>query len=219
MRRAIIIIAIMLLLMPAAHAGEKTQIPVNDAGSLKASFENITILNVEKAPKATYTTQTDYSFGYDNAKRITYMNGEGKLDWVIVWQCRFFDFYKEPNELFDAGRSFCDIAKDNKSVVYAEESPREETVYGIILDTQNVSYTCDELLYDILGFERPEVQNDTNISMPISYSYTPERSHYNGPVIDPYELARDDPWAYYDHFDYEDNVDIDEYLYDEGYDE
>lgn len=52
------------------------------------------------------------------------------------------------------------------------------------------------------------------------YSSSPSsssHSHYSVRT-DPYELARNDPGSYYDHYEYGDDYDIDDYLESEGYD-
>ena len=42
--------------------------------------------------------------------------------------------------------------------------------------------------------------------------------HYHTVVPDRYTLSRTDPGAYYDHYEYGDNYEIDDYLESEGYD-
>ena len=43
-------------------------------------------------------------------------------------------------------------------------------------------------------------------------------SHYSGVDTSPNSIARNDPDWYYDHYEYGDNPDIDDYLETEGYD-
>lgn len=50
-----------------------------------------------------------------------------------------------------------------------------------------------------------------------SGSGSSSHSHYSVKT-DPYELSRNDPGAYYDHYEYGDDYDIDDYLESEGYD-
>lgn len=50
------------------------------------------------------------------------------------------------------------------------------------------------------------------------YSSSSSNSHYRGVTTDQYDLARNDPGSYYDHYEYGDDYDIDDYLESEGYD-
>jgi hypothetical protein len=117
--------------------------------------------------------------------------------------------------------SYSDYTLDNKSVFYIEMPYSNDMVYGVMFDTQNVSITEGNLVHDILHHRHNALssENHSQPATPTSYYYaTPIRSHYDGIEIDPYEMARNDPYSYYDYFDYEDNIDIDEYLYDNEYD-
>ena len=49
-------------------------------------------------------------------------------------------------------------------------------------------------------------------------SDSPYSSHYGGVDTMPDSIARDDPDWYYDHYEYGDDFDIDDYLESEGYD-
>ena len=51
-----------------------------------------------------------------------------------------------------------------------------------------------------------------------SYSHSSHSSHYGGVDDSPRTIARNDPDWYYDHYEYGDNPDIDDYLESEGYD-
>ena len=75
------------------------------------------------------------------------------------------------------------------------------------------------LLYDILGLNRSEftLTYSQTSSAPSTY-YSGGSSHYHTVVPDRYTLSRSDPGAYYDHYEYGDNYEIDDYLESEGYD-
>ena len=107
--------------------------------------------------------------------------------------------------------------------------------YGIILCNDEINYSESDLLYDILGLDSQEYElvytdtgNDTKTdtanetAIGTSYStYYPASSgssHYHTVVPDRYTLSRTDPGAYYDHYEYGDNYEIDDYLESEGYD-
>ena len=51
-----------------------------------------------------------------------------------------------------------------------------------------------------------------------SYSHSSHSSHYGGVDTSPNTIAKNDPDWYYDHYEYGDNPDIDDYLESQGYD-
>ena len=54
--------------------------------------------------------------------------------------------------------------------------------------------------------------DDSDTSNYVSYSYESPSSHYRGVDTSPDTLAKNDPDWYYDHYEYGDNPDIDDYL-------
>lgn len=60
--------------------------------------------------------------------------------------------------------------------------------------------------------------DDSDTSNYVSYSYESPSSHYRGVDTSPDTLAKNDPDWYYDHYEYGDNPDVDDYLESEGYD-
>ena len=51
-----------------------------------------------------------------------------------------------------------------------------------------------------------------------SHSHSSHSSHYGGVDTSPNKIAKNDPDWYYDHYEYGDNPDIDDYLESQGYD-
>ena len=92
-----------------------------------------------------------------------------------------------------------------------------DAVYGLILDHENISYPESQLLYTILGLDKSNFPTTYSTSTSYGY-YGGGSSHYHTVVPDRDTLARTDPGAYYDHYEYGDNYDIDDYLESEGYD-
>ena len=74
-------------------------------------------------------------------------------------------------------------------------------------------------MYDILGLNRTGFDlTYSNSGTGHSGSYSGGGSSYHTVVPDRYTLSRTDPGAYYDHYEYGDNYDIDNYLESEGFD-
>ena len=91
-----------------------------------------------------------------------------------------------------------------------------------MVSTKNKDISESKLIYDILGLNRTGfdlVYSSTSSKQPsYSSSYSSGGNHYHTVVPDRYTLSRTDPGAYYDHYEYGDNYDIDNYLESEGYD-
>lgn len=219
-KRIIPLILIMLLLILPASAYIYTEevegnleVPVGGHTFLTAKLENATKLNQEGIKDANFTT-ANHTFPYKAAYKITYRNAEGKVDYLITWRCSD-EHYLDDYVFNDYSGHYSGYLSDNKTPIFMYMG--EDDVYGIILDAKNITYTEADLVHRILGKYNYALSNSTyEVQKAPIDSY---QSHYNGPVIDPYETARNDPYAYYDYFDYEDNIYLDEYLYDQGYDE
>ncbi len=73
-------------------------------------------------------------------------------------------------------------------------------------------------MYDILGLNKSGFALVYSHVVPYHGNYHSTGSSYHTVVPDRYTLSRTDPGAYYDHYEYGDNYDIDNYLESEGYD-
>ena len=74
----------------------------------------------------------------------------------------------------------------------------------------------------MLGFDESQLNVSSSVtgnllSSPSSSSGSSSGSHY-GIDTSPYGLAKNDPGAYYDHYEYGDNYKIDDYLESQGFD-
>lgn len=210
----------LLLFVPFIYAEDSLDIPIGDSIFLKASFDNCTKINQERINPGSFTTIHNLTFHWENAYKITYKNNEDKTDYVIVWQCNVTDEYYVLSDLHVLHEYYSDYTKDNNSVIYVE-SPNADYVYGILVDTQNISYSEDDLVHGILGL--PSLYELTNSGYhydpPIDvidaspHDYNPHGSSKSGA----WDMAINNPDWYYEHYDYGYNGEIDEYLYDQYY--
>lgn len=218
-KKSFILLSIILLIsLPFTYAEDGFDYPIGDSIFLKASFDNCTILNQEQIEPGNFTTIHNHTFHWENAIKVTYKNNEGKIDYFIVWQCNQSEEYYILYDMHDLTYHYSDYTVDNKSVVYVENDG--DYAYGILADTQNISYSEDELVHGILGLSSYELTNS-------GYHYNPPidvhdaSPHYYKPHGSSnsakWDMAINDPDWYYDHYDYGDNGDIDEYLYDQYY--
>lgn len=219
--KKIFILLIIFLMMPIAAADESADISVADSPFLTAHLENCTIINQERINNANFTTGSNYTFPYINAKNITYEINGTVRDYMIVWKCPIGNYLDVLSCFHDLTRFYSDyVTSPINGVCYMEKSTDAEYIYGIILDSENISYTEGDLVHDVLGKYDYGLTSDPIIEIKgVASPADSYDSHYHGPVIDKYDLVRNDPYSYYDYFDYEDDMAIDDYMYDNGYDE
>lgn len=179
-----------------------------------AGMPYLTAINRGNIPDGCFTTLQKHTFRYGNACRVSCKNPEGRTVRFTAWSCSVSGQYYLIYDLSYFYLSYSDYTIDSKGVVFMQ-IPHDGRVYGILFDCLNISYAESGLLYGILGMNHlaPTYQD-------VVYDYSGGSSggfssRCSGQVIDPYQLAYSDPSCYYDYFDEEDYVDIDEYIYDE----
>lgn len=149
MKRIILTILILLAALPACHA-EDVDIPLGDYPFLNAHLEDVTIIDEDRIPSGCVTTLHNLTFPYENAHKITYTNNESKTDYLIIWQCNASEEYYVLSSMHDLSAFHSDYTQNRTGVMYVEV-PDVDEAYGIILDTQNITYTEEDLVHDILG--------------------------------------------------------------------
>ena len=186
-------------------------------------FLNVTIkhclkIGEENIPDGSFNT-SDGQINYYNAKNITYADSSGNQDYFIVWKTTPDKYGWIENKRVNQYKSAYLIG-DVEGKCFVEYSYEDDSVYGVMLSTLNKNFSESELIYDILGLNKNGFDLVYTQSTP-SYSgggYYDSGSHYHTVVPDRYTLSRTDPGAYYDHYEYGDNYEIDDYLESEGYD-
>ena len=195
---------------------------VEDIGGgnvLKATLKSCYKLGEEDIPNAYFNTSFG-SYIWKDAKKITYLDGAGRTDYIIVWKCPAADY---PEFSGDGILYISDYLTGDVGRCFMLYNPDNQMVYGIVADSDNITCSESKLMYDILGLNKSEYSL-LNVEPPKNYStgsYSSSSggsSHYHTVVPDRYTLSRTDPGAYYDHYEYGDNYEIDDYLESEGYD-
>ncbi len=186
-------------------------------------FLNVTLkysLKTDKRdiPDGTFSTSLGEIKYYD-AKNITYVGLYGHKDYFIIWKTdpNRYDWV-DRNEQVNQYVS-CYLIDGVEGKCFVEYSYEYDAVYGVMLSTATDNYTEAEFIYNILGLNPAgfDLSYDTVQYGGVGYSSAPS-SHYHTVVPDRYTLSRVDPGAYYDHYEYGDNYDIDDYLESEGFD-
>ncbi len=208
--------AVINLVVPPSEAlySDEVVVDIGENNFLVATLKSCAKIAEEKIPDGSFKT-SDGQFSYFDAKNITYVDMDGRKDYMIVWKStpdKYFDFEnKSVNQYISA------YLTDRDAKCFIEYSYENNEVYGIILGCDNIPYSEYDLMFNILDLNRTGF--DLVYTTPSSsYSSYDSGSHYHTVVPDRYTLSRTDPGAYYDHYEYGDNYEIDNYLESEGFD-
>ena len=186
-------------------------------GCAKVSEENI--------PEGSVETAFSGEIWYYDAKNITYIDTEGNEDYFLVWKAEP-DKYPFFQNTGNVNMYISDYLSDGSGKLFVEYSYEDNQVYGVILGTNSIKYSEADLIYDVLGLNPDgfdlvysgSVSSGPSASSTSSASSYSGGNHYHTVVGDRSSLAHSDPDSYYDHYEYGDDYDIDNYLESEGYD-
>ena len=215
----ILIIGIPLIILtpPKAHYEDTVFEAIGGDEFLNVTLKHCLKIDEKNIPDASFQTSAG-EIKYFDAKNITYVDTFGNKDYFIVWKTTPDKYnWVKNNDINQYISTY--LRGDVKGKCFVEYSYEDKYVYGVMVSTVTHDYSESELIYDILGLNRSGFDL-TYSSTPPSYStYSPSQSGgYHTVVPDRYTLSRTDPGAYYDHYEYGDNYDIDDYLESEGYD-
>ena len=145
MKKIIIILFLTLMILPSVSAYDDEDEESPFYGTI---LENATITGQEPIPDANFTTYGGYTFTYRNAYKITYVTEDGKEDYIIRWQCNDTGYYEVISSLNFYSMTLCDYI--DGGVCFIDCYPEIDTVEGIIMDSENITYTKGMLVNDIL---------------------------------------------------------------------
>ncbi len=212
--RSFVVGSLINMIIPPSQASYSDKI-VEDIGGddfLVATLEHCLKTSEKNIPDGNFTGNFE-TYGYYDAKNITYVDYYGKKGYFVVWKTTPDNYYQFNNDSENIYIS--DYAKDDTAICFIEYSYENKCVYGIILGTENIHYQEDDLMFDILNLNPKGFQMVYSTS---TYGYSSPSNHYHTVVGDRYSLSRSDPGEYYDHYEYGDDYGIDDYLEVEGYD-
>lgn len=209
-----IIGGISFLTSPPSFASfdDNVTIDIGQDGYLKATIDEALQYKCENIPDGEVNNSKSI-INWKNARNISFVDGIGKKSYVIVWKEPLKDSNLKVNDSNKKAYEYGEIFNKNHmyGVYYLQYNPQNKMVYGIILDNNGNNFHLENLLYDILGLSKSDVNYHGS-----SYSSTSSsRYHVDN---SPSKIARNDPDWYYDHYEYGDNYAIDDYLESQGYD-
>nr|WP_295163263.1 hypothetical protein [uncultured Methanobrevibacter sp.] len=189
-------------------------------GILKLNIPYCTKLGEKDIPDGSFSNLNGDNFTWKNAKNISFTDEMGFDSYVIVWKTSPDDYNIDTSS--DKDQFISGYTPRYQDIYFLEYSKSKNTVYGVILGNHNQLYSQSDLVYDMLGFDESQLNVSSSVtgnllSSPSSSSGSSSGSHY-GVDTSPYGLAKNDPGAYYDHYEYGDNYKIDDYLESQGFD-
>ncbi len=190
-------------------------------GILKLNISYCTKLGEKTIPDASFSNLNGDNFTWKNAKNISFSDEMGFDSYVIVWKASPEDYNLDTSS--DKDQYLSGYTPRYQDIYFLEYSKNKNTVYGVILGNHNQLYSQSDLVYDMLGFDESQIDVSSAVtgnllSSGSSSSSGGSGSHYGGVDTSPYHLAKNDPGAYYDHYEYGDNYKIDDYLESQGFD-
>lgn len=206
------------MIVPPSQASFNDEV-IEDIGGdkvLVATLEDCLKIKEENIPDDDFKTSLGQDLSWKNAKSITYLDTYGNQGNMIVWKDSPNNY---PSISDDSEISYISDSLDSmRGRCFLVHFPDKNAVYGIIISTENITCTEYNLLYDVLGLNSTQFPPTYATSSSYSSGYSGGSSHYHTVVPDRYTLSRSDPGAYYDHYEYGDNYEIDDYLESQGYD-
>ena len=207
------------LFVPPSEAVSSDSI-VEDIGgdnALVATLNGCAEVSRNDIPDGNFKTDLNFNLGWKNAKNISFVDTYANKGYMIVWK----DSPKNYPDLSSEkeAKYISDYVGAMNGTCFLVNFPDKDAVYGIIVAGDDIECSESKLMYDILDLNRSgftQTYSTTSYSSPSSYDSG--SGHYHTVVPDRYTLSRTDPGAYYDHYEYGDNYDIDNYLESEGYD-
>lgn len=202
-----------------AHYGDKVVEDIGGDNILVATLDNCLKIGEENIPDGNFKTALGKDLSWKDAKNISYVDNYGRHGYMIVWKASPKDY----NSVFgNNGAGFIsDYLDSGKGNCFLVNYPEKNAVYGIVLDSDANPYSESQLLYNILDLDKsqfPSTYKTSSGSSSSSSSGSSGSDHYHTVLDDRYTMSRTDPGSYYDHYEYGDNYDIDDYLESEGFD-
>ena len=190
-------------------------------GILKLNISYCNKLDERNIPDGSFTNLNGDNFTWKNAKNISFSDEMGFDSYVIVWKASPDDYNLDTSSQDD--QYISGYTPRYQDIYFLEYSKIKNAVYGVILGNHNQLYSQSDLVYDMLGFDESQFDVSSAVtgnllSSGSSSSGSGSNSHYGGVDTSPYYLAKNDPGAYYDHYEYGDNYEIDDYLESQGFD-
>lgn len=207
-----------LLVAPSqAVYSDKVVEDIGGDNMLVATLKSCAKVGEENIADGSFKTALGQNLEWKNAKNISYVDMSGKHGFLIVWKASPEDYstISDNNEI----GYISDYLTSMEGQCFLVHYPEKDAVYGIIISTDNIDYSESDLMYDILGLNSKDFSLTYYTQSSYSSSgYSGSSSHYHTVVPDSNTLYRSDPDSYYDHYEYGDNYEADEYLESQGYD-
>lgn len=211
------------LIFPPSHASYSDEVIVDIGGDgiVVATLDDCLKISEKDIPEGYFDTKIITNLSWCDAKNISFIDTMGRKGYMIVWKTSPYRYsVLEGNET----AYISDYVEGINGTCFMEYNPITDAAYGIIVGSDEISYSEYTLLYKILGLDKskfPQTYQPVTVNGGYGGSYggySGGNGHYGGVDTSPHSIVRTDPDWYYDYYDYGDYDDIDEYLESDGYD-
>lgn len=204
------------IIFPPTQAvyGEEVTEDIGGDGVLVATLDDCVKVREDKIDDNSFDTNLITNLSWNDAKNISYVNTRGEKGNIIVWKTT-----PDRYSVLNASVPYLsDYVNGSDGVCFMQYSPKTKSVYGIIVDSSNITYRESDLMYTILNLDRSDFKTTYTTSSYSSGYGGYGTSHYGGVDTSPEAIVSTNPDWFYDYYDYGDYDDIDEYLESDGYD-
>lgn len=214
--RFVVIGAVIDFISPTASFSDQVVEDIGGDNFLVATLNHSRKMGEESIPDANFTASGGV-YGWYGAKNISFLTYSGRNEYMVVWKTTPDKYGFLTNE--SVNQYISDYLTDRPGKCFIEYSYQNKCVYGIVIVGDDPQFTESWLMHGILGLNKTEFPLVYSGGTPnYSVSSSGDGGHYHTVVPDRYTLSRTDLGAYYDHYEYGDNYDIDDYLESQGYD-
>ncbi|WP_458402939.1 hypothetical protein [Methanobrevibacter sp.] len=200
---------------PRADTSDNLTVDIGGDGFLVARLSETLVLSEENISDSSFETAHG-TFRWYGAKNITYVNTFATTDYMIVWKTSPDKYDWVSDE--EVNQYVSTYLTDRNAKCFMEYSYENKCVYGIIMGTDNRTVSEYNLMFKVLGLDSNGFDLVYSDNGRGSFQTSSGDGGYHTVVPDGYTLSRSDPGAYYDHYEYGDNYEIDDYLESQGFD-
>ena len=208
------------LISPPSHASydDEVIVDIGGEGILVATLDNCLKISEKDIPDGYFDTKLITNLSWHDAKNISFVDTNGRKGYMIVWKTSPYWY-----SVLDGNETtyISDYVEGINGTCFMEYNPKTDATYGIIVGSDEISYSEYTLLYKILGLDKSEftqTYQPVTVNGGYGHGYSAGHGHYGGVDTSPNSIVRTDPDWYYDYYDYGDYDDIDEYIESDGYD-
>jgi hypothetical protein len=138
---------------PIAHEGDQVVVEIGSYPNFVAILDDCLQISNESAGERHFDTRMGRSVRWVDASNITFVDTEGRQEYMIVWTDDDLDEYDFiPTR--DQNWFISDVVDNPKGECFVFYDCEDDKVYGIFMGTDTIDCSESHLLYDILDLDK-----------------------------------------------------------------